>query len=150
MSPDNEELEIERLLAGRRLKRPPDALTSHYVAEVRGKIARQGAGAGWGMALGLCAALALAAGLAFILLAQRREVPAPARPPTVSQAAQAGSGLAPAHTAEPVSDELLQSLEDDLFLLEMLGEDEGLIDAPERIETDLEFSEQAGLVGGTS
>ncbi len=147
MSPNSEESDIPKLLAERRLKRPPEDVLKNYVEEVRQKIAAEPAGPGWGVAVGLAVALALAAALVWSLVAERREVRVPAEAPGVSQALPGTRDQAVRAAPETVSDEVLESLEDDLFLLEMLGEDQGLLDVPERMETDLEVFSEIGLAG---
>ena len=37
------------------------------------------------------------------------------------------------------AEEIVGKLSDDLFLLEMLGEDEGILEDTDRVETDVEF-----------
>lgn len=50
-----------------------------------------------------------------------------------------------------LSEKVLEELSKDLFILEMLGEDEGLLDDFDRLESDLDFIANAGVLSpGTS
>ena len=135
-----EEKKIREVFERYRFKKPPDSLMKNYENEVLKKIkAPPSAGPGLGAAAAFSAAALLAAGLVFMVWF---------RPPALKN-----SVPAPAALQEPVSMEarpqpkieglqnqvVLQKMADDLFVLEMLGEDENLLGDFDRAATDVEL-----------
>lgn len=139
---DGEEKKIRELFESGRLKKPPESLMKDYEEGVWKKIHGAGTGPGLGVGITLAGALALAFLLAFFFFirpqfqTQESPTPAPALsvpaqpaggqqavPPPEKENAGAGGEFLP----EAEIDELLE----DLFILEMLGEDtEGLLPVP--------------------
>jgi len=148
--------QIKKLLSSFQAKQPPEAMMKDYEKEVLQKIdAGHGQPAfGLGLALGLALAVALAAGLGYWFYTQ---APAPQESPSViplSPAIPAEAGIqaldspvqqsvtsVPFSMPAPaeISDISLIEMTMDLFLLEMLGEDSGLLDDFDGFAVELDF-----------
>lgn len=109
---DREEEEIQKMLEAYRLKKPPASAMKDYEKEVLKKIHARSAPA-WGV--GIAFSLALLLFLAAFVFWVR---------------------LQPAKAPEEFQEDRLAG---ELLILEMLGEDEGLLDAFDRMEAEVEF-----------
>ncbi len=130
-----DEDEIKGLLKGRVLRKPPAGLMKGYEREVMEKIHtakphRRGAfQAVAAVALGL----ALAGALVFWAQIQGTQTSSPTEKPGDLNLA------APEKPVVPLDDKTLDEMSRDLFILEMLGEGEGLGNEIARAEVDMEF-----------
>lgn len=137
MDLEKDEKEVAELLEGYRVKEPPEALMRNYVAEVKRKIRESPSGPAFGFpALAAILAVSLIAfAMVFVFLRPKavQELPVP-QPGVVTVAT-------PVHQekVEESSELLFESLMEDLFVLEMLGEAEGLVQGFDPTEADLEF-----------
>lgn len=135
---DREEKKIESLMRGYRLTRPPEKLMENYVDEVRRKIAGGQSGPAFGLAVWVPIAVAVA-GLAFWLyqtsLPAGRPVPAKAITAVSAERATVRAGGGEEASFEEIADEWL--------ILQMLGEDQGILDAFDPLESDMEFLAQS-------
>jgi hypothetical protein len=133
-----EESELLRRLEPLRAKRPPEALMRDYEKQVMDKIRAPHPGAPWGALPAL--ALAFAAAGAALYFWMARPEPAAVRPVPAAPVESAAPEAAPPAPAE--DEALFTQMAADLFILEMLGEDQGLFDDVGRIETDMELLTQ--------
>lgn len=127
-----EEQEIRKVLESHRLRRPPASLMRNYEEEVMKKI-HSPAGPSWGWAVSFAGVAALIFLLAFVFLIRTQ----PAK-----NSAQISSPVTDAMKVQVFPEQegiLFEKMASDLLILEMLGEDEGLFDSFERLETDMEF-----------
>jgi len=131
---EKEEQRIKELLANFKLKVPPEPLMKNYVEEVRRKIDRTPRGFDFGPKVFVCVlVLGLAVGGVLIFK------------PFIQKAPTKGTSLptptiATKEVIQANKQALFEKLSGDLFVLEMLGEDEGLLDdSTDRVETDMEF-----------
>jgi len=145
----DDEKKIKKILDAYSVRKPPDALMKDYEKEVMEKIkvSKPGFPLGLGIALGASlTCLAIAAMLYFVYLA-------PAKSRGADQNVSKNLEvivIRPTPTPEPINtpvvedeDSYYDTLAQDLLLLEMLGEDEGLLDDFELMEVDMEFMSQA-------
>ncbi|MBI4549314.1 MAG: hypothetical protein HY714_00095 [Candidatus Omnitrophica bacterium] len=132
---DREEKKIEALLGGVRLKRPPEKLMENYVSEVRRKIDVPPAGPAFGLATAFLIAVA-AVGLALWL----HQAPV-TQPRQVAPEVPAADRLSGGETGD--SKASFEEIADEWLILQMLGEDQGVLDAYDPLEGDLEFLAQA-------
>lgn len=129
---DKEEQEIQKLLDKFELKKPPEDLMKNYVGEVKRKLQSPP-----GPVFGTPAVvfLILAAFVAGILLTgPLRQVIVPQK-----MAPQVVSTERVSPPSQAGAEELFENLFDDYFVLEMLGEDEGLVEGFDPLESDVEF-----------
>lgn len=110
---DREEKEIQKMLEAYRLKKPPGSVMKDYEKEVLKKIHARSAPA-WGVGIAFSLAVLLLFLAAFVFWVR----------------------LQPAKAPEEIPEDRLA---EDLLILEMLGEDEGLLDAFDRMEAEVEF-----------
>lgn len=146
---DAEDREIKKILESYRLKKAPASLMRNYEKEVLQKI-RAGSpkwGPGWqGVLLG-AVIFALLGGLGFFWLLRPVGEKIPPSLPAPAPALSAASSPPVAETAKPIpvqakvedEDALFDQMANDLFVLEMLGEDEGLLDELDRVAADIEI-----------
>jgi len=150
----DDEKKIKKILDAYSVRKPPDSLMKDYEKEVMEKIkaSKPGFPLGLGIALGASlTCLAIAAMLYFVYLA-------PAKPRGGVQNIsnhQEVIVIRPKSTPETISlslveeeDSFYDNLAQDLLLLEMLGEAEGLLDDFELLEVDMEFMSQTTPVVG--
>lgn len=156
MSNHHEDEEIRKLLKSFRAKRPPEDLLKNYEQEVLRKIHAapgQGFPAAGAFALAACGAGLLVLGI--VMLAPRPHTVKPAVPEISAEAPvrrdltpeaspeaapspeTAPKELSPAAEAAELSEDDVAAR--DLLILEMLGEDEGLVDGFDRMAGDSEF-----------
>ena len=135
MSLGEDEKKIQEMMSRHRMKEPPRELMRDYEAGVWKRIEASSVRRMWtfGLAAGLslAAALALALGLWFAPEIERKS-PAVEEPRVTVPVPELSS-------AEAVPEALFQELENELFVLEMLGEDEGLLDDTEVLVQDMDF-----------
>jgi hypothetical protein len=135
---DRDEMKIESLMRGYRLKRPPEKLMENYVDEVRRKIAAAPAGPAFGLPA-LILVAAVAAALAFWFYEASLPVVRPVPAKTVT-AEGAGSTV---HREAGDTETAFEEMADEWLILQMLGEDQGILDAYDPLEIDMEFLAQA-------
>lgn len=130
-----EEEEIKKVLESYPLRKPPVSLMRNYEEEVLKKIHTPA-----GPALGATALFSISA--AFVLIALLALV-FWLGPRGAKNKAQISPPATDSMTVEKIKeggDEILfRQMADDLLILEMLGEEEGLRDPFERLETDMEW-----------
>ena len=164
---EKEEQEVEELLKNYKLKSPPESLLKNYVEEVRKKIDVASKGPLFGFPVvffAIAVAFGLVGGFVFFLrpaLTPRKETVTPLvtvsdeakvvprqMEPAIKPAAKLSEEAAlvreePAPVEKiPAKGTDLDKMAKDLFVLEALGEDEGLLEEFERMETDIEFFDQ--------
>jgi hypothetical protein len=157
--------EIRELLSEYRLKEPPKSLLQNYEGEVMAKIlSLENAPAIPLPVIALSAALILLLGFIWLMILRPEPVyqptVTPSRVQTPERAAvfvnapmrQAVPGLEVSRiqpsSKEASEEKAFDQMERDLFILEMLGEDEGLMDDLDRLATDVEFVIQSSPVIG--
>lgn len=134
---DPEEKEMKELLEQYQVKKPPEDLMRNYVAEVRGRIDAAPQESGMGVPL-IVLGLLLGLGMVGVLILSpmKKETPQKAgEEVSLSVPEKASVARETSSQAEQV---LFDQVADDLFVLEMLGEDEGIIDDTSRVEMDLQ------------
>lgn len=147
---DKDEEKIKSLLRAYSGK-PPEDLMKNYVAEVRKKI-QSAPGQSWGLGLPavLClVALSLLAGLVLMKPAPNQAVVPQNAVKEEMQPEATPQETAPAPAAQPEDFEKLlrqvedqadfEELSDGLMVLELLGEDAGLMDDSGTVEADVDF-----------
>lgn len=152
MNNNHEEHELKELLKKVKARKPSQSVLNNFEKEVLQKIHRPGFPRG--ITFSFAAALIVAGAALYILLPPQPSQTLPA-PETI--AAQIG---APVFQEKPATDskaeetltteeetEIMDELSQDLFILEMLGEDEGLIDGFERMSVETAFMTQH-IAGG--
>lgn len=136
MNLDEEEKQVRKILSSYKLKEPPAGMMEGYVEEVRRKIKTSPAGLPLGPASLLAWTLAGAVLLGVLVFAFPRLGVQPKPIRSLSSTAQEAE---PAPVTPPSEEALHDRLAEDLFILEMLGEDEGVFSDFEHVETDLEL-----------
>jgi len=139
----DDEKKIKKLLDAYGVRKPPDSFMKDYEKDVMEKIkaSKPGFPLGLGIALGISVScILIAAILYFAYLApvsSRGEIRETAKQQEVIV-------IRPTPTTEPVEDDetFYDNLAKDLLLLELLGEDEGLLDDFELLEMDMELLSQ--------
>jgi hypothetical protein len=141
MNFDFEEREIKKALESYRLKKPPDSLMKNYEEAVWKKIRASEKSPAFGITLGLSIAVVLAFLFVLVFILQPKPAKAPARTPVPPLTAP----LTAPQPARVIQEEVdFDQMAEELFILEALGEDEGLLDDLERLTTDIEFWAPAG------
>lgn len=133
------EKEIEKIFESYRMKQPPESLMKDFEAGVLKKI-KAGPGVPvLGLGIAFSMALALAFLFAFVFFVKPRlakeETPVVTPSPLLIPASPRESDWAP--------------MTEDLFILEMLGEDEGLLNDFERLAVEAEVPASSSLTPRT-
>lgn len=149
MNRDKDEQKIEELFQGYSVKNPPEELMKNYVHEVRLKIRNTPGAPAFGFpAFAVILAVSALLGGAFWLRSATRPVVQPAAvKQMMTEESPALEEAVSAVTEESFEEELqamdeeadFEGLADDLMVLELLGEDSGLMDDSDRVEADLSF-----------
>jgi len=111
------------------LKKPPASAMKDYEKEVLKKIHARSVPA-WGVGITFSLAVLFLFLVAFVFWVRLRPVTRPA-PMTDAMTSETETALAPEESPE-------KQLAQDLLILEILGEDEGILDAFERMEGEVE------------
>ena len=137
---DSEDKEIKKALESYRLRKPPDSLMKNYEEEVWKKIRSAQEGPALGITLALSTALILAFLFAFVFFLQPKLAKAPVKVPVASATAPATAPVTAPWPARVIQEEIdFDKMAEELFILEALGEDEGLLDDLEHLSADMEF-----------
>lgn len=129
---DKEEREIRQLMEKYELKKPPEDLMKNYVGEVKRKLQSPPGPVFGTPAVALLILVAFVGGLLVAGLLRQGFVPQ-------KVVRQAVSEERVSHPSEAGTEQLFEDLFDDFFVLEMLGEEEGLIEGIDAVESDVEF-----------
>ena len=156
MTTQDDERKIKDLFAGRPLKPPPPAIMRDYVKEVKQKISNPDPGHFFGAPAAIFSAVALL-GLVGVLVYMRQpeirkeEVPhgvITREQENVVQKVKALTEQIPDAPQKPDIESVLSEVSNDLFILEMLGETEGLENVipsyDDRLAIDMEFLSEIG------
>ena len=144
---NQEEESIRKLIGSCKMKEPPSALFKNYEQEVLEKIRGSHSGPvfGWQVSAGLALLFVLA--IAFLFLVKPRLVTHQVEPSVVR--APTAPVPVPAAAKIPVPDHSqadFDQMSHDVFILETLGEDEGILDEFDRMESDTELFVQPQTV----
>ena len=150
MSFEDRDKKLMDLFKKQRSQRPPEYLTKNFEDDVMHKIHASEAAPMAVMVPAVCLGLAVAALVIFFVL-QTKE-PAVVERKIAAEVIDTAEGLKPAADAPKTGRDSLvkdaepgdayDSLSEDLLILQILEEDEGLIDDLEFMETDLEIFSQ--------
>lgn len=135
---EKEEKEIRKFFGGCRFKKPPQDLMKNYEEEVQRKIAQPPS------VFGLQGVLAIALVVGVLAVVGFFVVPSlvkPKVPVILSEPSPARIELPPSAASNKAirQEELFERVAEDILILEILGEDEGLMEDFDSIETDAEL-----------
>lgn len=139
MSLGEDEKKIQGLMSRHRMKEPPRELMRDYEAGVWKRIEASSVRRMWtfGLAAGLSLAAALALALGLWLAPEIGKKSPAVEEPTVTVSAPE------LPSAKTSPEAFFEELENELFVLEMLGEDEGFLDDTEVLVQDMDFLDRA-------
>ncbi len=130
---EQEEKKVKDLLKDFKLKSPPHDLRQNYMNEVRKKIELLPSGWWpWGFPILILLMLLGAVAIGFLVGLPKSKV-ALIKKPSEFMSRMVNRG------AEARDRKVFEKLSEDLFLLQILGEDEGLAEEFDSLESDMEF-----------